>query len=72
MGLFIAMCGLTGLAGHPRIELDPTRDVTQLPIAADEPTSSRSPRLAIYRTTEDGGAFATSGQLLSDWTLAIV
>jgi hypothetical protein len=24
-----------------------------------------------YRTTEDGGAFATSGQLLSDWTLAM-
>jgi hypothetical protein len=43
-------------------------------VAADEPTSSRSPRLtlAIYRTTEDGVAFATRGQLLSDWTLAIV
>jgi hypothetical protein len=25
-----------------------------------------------YRTTEDGRAFTTRGQLLSDWTLAIV
>ena len=44
--------------------------IPALPIvAADKPTSSRSPRLtlAIYRTTADGGdggAFATRGQLL--------
>jgi hypothetical protein len=37
-----------------------------------DPEWREAVRRQSYRTTEVGGALATSGQLLADWTLAMV